>query len=344
MSRLRSGKAAGQVWKSGRIHRMTAEWTDRSSPAGTAEGVSTHGPRRPHHLARLLDLRFPTSRQLDGSDAMNPDPDYSAAYVVLRTDRRTRRGARVRVHHRPGQRRRRRRDRRAARRSCVGRDARRVLDRPRRASAATLVGDSQLRWLGPEKGVMHMAIGAVRQRGLGPGRQARGQAGVEAARRPDARSSSSTLVDFRYLSDALTPRRGAGPAAVAEAGARASGRRILLRDGLSGLHDLAGMARVRRRRRSTRLARQAIADGLHADQAQGRRHAAGRHPPVPGGAREAVGPDVRDRGRREPALGRGRGDRLDRRARPSSTPTGSRSRPARTTCSATRRSAARSRR
>ena len=32
------------------------------------------------------DIRFPTSRQLDGSDAMNPDPDYSAAYVVLRTD------------------------------------------------------------------------------------------------------------------------------------------------------------------------------------------------------------------------------------------------------------------
>src|SRR5690242_21788877 len=34
----------------------------------------------------VLDVRFPTSRTLDGSDAMNPDPDYSAAYVVLRTD------------------------------------------------------------------------------------------------------------------------------------------------------------------------------------------------------------------------------------------------------------------
>src|SRR6202030_2909160 len=33
------------------------------------------------------DIRFPTSRSLDGSDAMNPDPDYSAAYVVLETDR-----------------------------------------------------------------------------------------------------------------------------------------------------------------------------------------------------------------------------------------------------------------
>ena len=34
----------------------------------------------------VIDVRFPTSRDLDGSDAMNPDPDYSAAYVVLHTD------------------------------------------------------------------------------------------------------------------------------------------------------------------------------------------------------------------------------------------------------------------
>ena len=35
---------------------------------------------------RVLDVRFPTSQHLDGSDAMNPDPDYSAAYVILETD------------------------------------------------------------------------------------------------------------------------------------------------------------------------------------------------------------------------------------------------------------------
>ncbi|RZM06312.1 MAG: fuconate dehydratase, partial [Sphingomonas sp.] len=35
---------------------------------------------------RTIDLRFPTSAGLDGSDAMNPDPDYSAAYVVLDAD------------------------------------------------------------------------------------------------------------------------------------------------------------------------------------------------------------------------------------------------------------------
>lgn len=34
----------------------------------------------------VKDIRFPTSQSLDGSDAMNPDPDYSAAYVILKTD------------------------------------------------------------------------------------------------------------------------------------------------------------------------------------------------------------------------------------------------------------------
>ena len=40
------------------------------------------------HVTRVetFDVRFPTARALDGSDAMNPDPDYSAAYVILHTD------------------------------------------------------------------------------------------------------------------------------------------------------------------------------------------------------------------------------------------------------------------
>src|SRR5688572_3614416 len=37
--------------------------------------------------AEIKDIRFPTSLHLDGSDAMNPDPDYSAAYVILKTNR-----------------------------------------------------------------------------------------------------------------------------------------------------------------------------------------------------------------------------------------------------------------
>lgn len=46
--------------------------------------MSTSAPRIV--AVDTYDIRFPTSRELDGSDAMNPDPDYSAAYVLLRTD------------------------------------------------------------------------------------------------------------------------------------------------------------------------------------------------------------------------------------------------------------------
>jgi hypothetical protein len=47
---------------------------------------------------------LPTSQHLDGSDAMNPDPDYSAAYVILETDRPGLQGPRPDLHHWPGQR------------------------------------------------------------------------------------------------------------------------------------------------------------------------------------------------------------------------------------------------
>ncbi len=106
----------------------------------------------------VVDVRFPTSRHLDGSDAMNPDPDYSAAYVVLRTTEgpdghgsafTIGRGNDVEV---------------AAIRALapfvVGRDVEELCADLGGFSAA-MTTDSQLRWLGPEKGVMHMAIGAV---------------------------------------------------------------------------------------------------------------------------------------------------------------------------------------
>src|SRR4029077_9182478 len=49
----------------------------------TIEGVSNMTTIQ---SMRVIDVRFPTSQRLDGSDAMNPDPDYSAAYVILPTD------------------------------------------------------------------------------------------------------------------------------------------------------------------------------------------------------------------------------------------------------------------
>jgi L-fuconate dehydratase len=148
----------------------------------------------------VLDVRFPTSRELDGSDAMNPDPDYSAAYVVLHTDGgpdgyglafTIGRGNDVQAAAI-----------RALAPHVVGRDV------PQDAAALgdlsrTLVGDSQFRWLGPEKGVAHMAVGAVVNAAwdLAARRAALPVWKFAARMTPEELVS---LVDFRYLSDALT--------------------------------------------------------------------------------------------------------------------------------------------
>src|SRR6476659_2074517 len=108
----------------------------------------------------VSDVRFPTSRDLDGSDAMNPDPDYSAAYVVLRTDAgdgleghgltfTIGRGTEVVVAAVD------------ALRPLVIRRAVEGIEADLGAFCGHLVGDSQLRWIGPEKGVIHLATAAV---------------------------------------------------------------------------------------------------------------------------------------------------------------------------------------
>ena len=149
------------------------------------------------------DVRFPTSHQLDGSDAMNPDPDYSAAYVVLRTDAvdgheghgfafTIGRGNEVQEAAIA-----------ALRPYVVGRRVKDVLD-DLGTAWRELVHDSQLRWLGPEKGVMHMAISAV-VNALWDLKAKR--AGLPLWQLLSAMPSEElvSLVDFRYLTDALTP-------------------------------------------------------------------------------------------------------------------------------------------
>ena len=106
------------------------------------------------------DIRFPTSRWLDGSDAMHTDPDYSAAYVVLRTDAddgleghgltfTSGRGTEVCVAAV-----------RALEPLVVGRTLE-AIAADMRGFWRSLVSDTQLRWLGPEKGVIHLATAAV---------------------------------------------------------------------------------------------------------------------------------------------------------------------------------------
>jgi L-fuconate dehydratase len=149
------------------------------------------------------DVRFPTSLEHDGSDAMNPDPDYSAAYAILRTDRddleghalcfTIGRGNDVVVAAIE-----------ALRPHVVGKPVDDITGDLGGFSAG-LIGDSQLRWLGPEKGVMHMAIGAVVN--------AAWDLAAKVAGKPLWRLLADMtpeqivgLIDFRYLEDALTPQ------------------------------------------------------------------------------------------------------------------------------------------
>jgi L-fuconate dehydratase len=149
------------------------------------------------------DVRFPTSRLLDGSDAMNQDPDYSAAYIALHTDDgdgheghsfvfTIGRGNDVQIAAIE-----------ALSGFVVGKPVDSLLSQMG-VTWRTLVYDSQLRWLGPEKGVMHMAIGALIN--------ALWDLKAKKAGRPLWKLLSDMtpeeiveLVDFRYLTDALTP-------------------------------------------------------------------------------------------------------------------------------------------
>lgn len=143
------------------------------------------------------DVRFPTSRELDGSDAMNPDPDYSAAYVILRTDDgyaghgfafTIGRGNDVQTGAIT-----------ALEPYVVGRDAEDL-----GALYKEMVYDSQQRWLGPEKGVMHMAISAV-VNALWDLKAKRAGKPLWLLLAEMSPEEIVELVDFRYLSDALTP-------------------------------------------------------------------------------------------------------------------------------------------
>jgi len=148
----------------------------------------------------VFDLRFPTSRQLDGSDAMNPDPDYSAAYVILHTDDgpdghgmtfTIGRGNEICV---------------AAIKALAPRVVGMALDWIKEDPSRfwrQLTGDSQLRWIGPEKGAIHMATGAIVN--------AVWDLWGKVAQKPVWRLVSemspeqlTNIIEFRYLSDCIT--------------------------------------------------------------------------------------------------------------------------------------------
>ena len=152
---------------------------------------------------QVTDIRFPTSRELDGSDAMNPDPDYSAAYVVICTDGSDGleghgltftigRGTEVVVAAVD-----------ALRPLVVGRSTEELFA-DMGGLWRSLVGDSQLRWIGPEKGAIHLATAAVVNAAWDLFAKARSKPlwQLLAEMTP---AEIVALVDFRYIVDALDP-------------------------------------------------------------------------------------------------------------------------------------------
>ncbi|WP_289039954.1 L-fuconate dehydratase [uncultured Zobellia sp.] len=152
----------------------------------------------------IKDVRFPTSKSLDGSDAMNPDPDYSAAYVILKTDSDS-----VLEGH--------------GLTFTIGRGnelcaaaiqslAPLVIGKTLESFTADMgafwkmiTGDSQLRWLGPEKGVIHLATGAMVNAVWDLYAKAEGKPlwKLLADMTPE---ELVRCVDFTYITDAVTPQ------------------------------------------------------------------------------------------------------------------------------------------
>lgn len=148
------------------------------------------------------DIRFPTSLSLDGSDAMNPDPDYSAAYVILKTNIEGLEGHGLTFTIGRGN------DIcvkaiEALEYLVVGQSLNKIsLDMA--GFWRRMLGDSQLRWLGPEKGVIHLATGAVVN--------AVWDLYAKSERKPLWRLIADmspeqllSCIDFTYIQDAITP-------------------------------------------------------------------------------------------------------------------------------------------
>lgn len=151
---------------------------------------------------RTIDLRFPTSAGLDGSDAMNPDPDYSAAYVVLETDTDGLEGHGLTFTIGRGN------DIcvaaiEAMRHLVIGLDLDWIIQNPGRMWRH-LTGDSQLRWIGPDKGAIHLATGAVVNAIWDLWAKAVGKPVWRLVAEMTPEELVRTI-DFRYLTDAITP-------------------------------------------------------------------------------------------------------------------------------------------
>ena len=156
----------------------------------------------------VLDLRFPTSRTFAGSDAMHTDPDYSAAYVILKTDSPSTpeghgltftigRGNEVCVAAI------------AAFRHLVVGETLEGITADMGGFWRRLASESQLRWLGPEKGVIHMSMAAIVNAVWDLWAKAEGKPLWKLLVDLPPKQLVS-CIDFRYITDAITPEEAIG--------------------------------------------------------------------------------------------------------------------------------------
>lgn len=185
---------------------------------------------------RVLDLRFPTSRHLDGSDAMNPDPDYSAAYVILETDAPGVEGHGLTFTIGRGN-----------EVCCAAIEAMRhlVVGQDMATIAADMgafwrhvTSDSQLRWIGPDKGAIHLATGAIVNAVWDLWAKLEGKPVWRLVAEMSA-EEILRIVDFRYLTDVLTPQEALAILKRAEPG-KAERIAVLEREGYACYTTSAG--------------------------------------------------------------------------------------------------------
>lgn len=209
------------------------------------------------HL-QARDIRFPTSRQLDGSDAMNAAPDYSATYVTLTTDAdddhqghgltfTIGRGNDVCV-----------KGVEALASRIVGRDLDAITADMGTFWRDLTSGDSQLRWLGPEKGVMHLAAAAIVNAvwDLWAKREGKPVWKLLADMSPE---QLVRCLDFRFVTDALTPQEAIALLKRKEAG-KGEREAHMRAEGYPGYTTSAGWLGYSEDK-MRRLAREALAEG-----------------------------------------------------------------------------------
>jgi len=152
---------------------------------------------------RVEDVRFPTSLTMDGSDAMNPDPDYSAAYVILETDDPALSGHGLTFTIGRGN---------EICCAAIGALEHLIVGRDLAGITANMgkfwrdfTSDSQLRWIGPDKGAIHLATGAVVNAVWDLWSKAVGKPlwQLVAEMTPE---ELVRCIDFRYITDCITPQ------------------------------------------------------------------------------------------------------------------------------------------